>query len=83
MIEITMEQAQADLAGHLDRAARAGETIVITRDARPVAEIRPLPAPPRAPRPIGLAQGMGTIHPDFFQPLPDDLLDAFEGRGTE
>jgi antitoxin (DNA-binding transcriptional repressor) of toxin-antitoxin stability system len=80
MIEITMEQAQAGLAGHLARAAQAGETIVITRDARPVAELRPLPEPPRAPRPIGLARGEFEVPPSFFEPLPDDLLDAFEGR---
>ena len=52
-----------------------------TSDARPVAELRPLPEAPRSPRPIGLGQGLGTIHPEFYDPLPDDLLDAFEGQG--
>lgn len=31
-------------------------------------------------RPIGLAKGLLQIPADFFEPLPDDLLDAFEGR---
>jgi prevent-host-death family protein len=82
MIEITMEQAQADLGAILDRAARAGETVVITRDARPVAELRPLPEAPRAPRPIGVAKGEFEVPPGFFDPLPDELLDAFEGKGA-
>lgn len=31
-------------------------------------------------RPIGLAKGAFEIPASFFEPLPDDLLDAFEGR---
>ena len=30
-------------------------------------------------RPVGIDRGM-TIPDSFFDPLPDDLLDAFEGR---
>lgn len=31
-------------------------------------------------RPIGLANGQVAIPASFFEPLPDDILDAFEGR---
>jgi hypothetical protein len=31
-------------------------------------------------RSIGLAKGLMEIPPSFFEPLPDDVLDAFEGR---
>jgi hypothetical protein len=31
-------------------------------------------------RPIGLAKGAFEAPARFFEPLPDDLLDAFEGR---
>jgi len=30
-------------------------------------------------RPIGLAKGQLEIPVSFFDPLPDDMLDAFEG----
>lgn len=30
-------------------------------------------------RPIGLAKGQLEIPVSFFEPLPDDMLDAFEG----
>jgi hypothetical protein len=30
-------------------------------------------------RPIGLAKGQIEIPAGFFEPLPDDILDAFEG----
>ena len=31
-------------------------------------------------RPIGLAKGCLQISADFFEPLPDEILDAFEGK---
>ena len=56
-----------------------GETIVITRDDQPVAEIRPLRGA-KGRRPIGLAKGEFVVPDDFDDPLPDDILDAFEGK---
>ncbi|MBF0102466.1 MAG: hypothetical protein HQK77_16300 [Desulfobacterales bacterium] len=32
-------------------------------------------------RPIGLAKGSFKIPACFFEPLPNEILDAFEGRG--
>jgi hypothetical protein len=34
----------------------------------------------KKPRPIGLAKGLWSVTEDFFEPLPDELLDAFEGK---
>ena len=34
----------------------------------------------KQPRPMGLAKGLWSVTADFFEPLPDDLLDAFEGK---
>ena len=45
------------------------------------AKIRP--ASPQAavsPRPIGLGKGLAEIPDSFFDPLPDDLLNLFEGK---
>ena len=33
-----------------------------------------------AKRPIGLAEGQFVVPADFNDPLPDELLDAFEGK---
>lgn len=33
----------------------------------------------KTPRPIGLAKGTFEVGPEFFEPLPDDLLQAFYG----
>jgi hypothetical protein len=34
----------------------------------------------KAKRPIGLAKNKLKITKSFFKPLPNELLDAFEGR---
>lgn len=31
-------------------------------------------------RPIGMAKGQVAIPASFFEPLPDDVLDMFEGK---
>jgi antitoxin (DNA-binding transcriptional repressor) of toxin-antitoxin stability system len=80
MIEINIHEAKAHLSRYLERV-EAGETVVICRRNVPVAEMRPLPAKPQTPRPIGLDRGQFSVGPEFFEPLPDELLDLFEGRG--
>ena len=37
-------------------------------------------APLPQPRPIGLGKGLAEIPDSFFDPLPDALLDLFEGK---
>jgi antitoxin (DNA-binding transcriptional repressor) of toxin-antitoxin stability system len=79
MIRINIHEAKAHLSAYLPRLAR-GETIVLCRRNVPIAEIRPLPQRSGKPRPIGLAKGLFEVPPSFFEPLPDELVDAFEGR---
>ncbi len=35
---------------------------------------------PPTQRPIGLAKGIFQVPASFFEPLPDEMLDAFEGK---
>jgi hypothetical protein len=46
-----------------------------------VAELRPLKKPATKERPIGLAEGQVKVLPEFFEPLDDELLGLFEGKG--
>ena len=78
MNQINVAEAKARLSHYLDRVGK-GETVIICRRNVPIAELRPIPARLRQPRPVGIDRGM-TIPDSFFDPLPDDLLDAFEGR---
>lgn len=62
-------------------SAAAGEEIIIAKAGKPVAKLVPLtPAAAPAKRRLGSLAGLVTLSPDFDAPLPDDLLDAFEGR---
>lgn len=62
----------------LVEAASQGETIVIAKAGRPLAKLGPLETPTHRLR-LGLMKGKITIGEDFDAPLPDDVLESFEG----
>jgi len=78
MIRLNVHEAKTHLSGHLARLAK-GESILLCKRNRPIAEIRPLAAPRTAPRPLGLAKGKLKLPPAFFKPLPASVLKAFGG----
>ena len=78
MKKVNLYQAKTQLSALVDRVAE-GETVVICRRNIPAAELRPVPKPRRTRRPIGLVPGF-AVPASFFEPLPDDLRAAFEGR---
>lgn len=80
MHRINIAEAKVHLSKYL-RRVRKGETILLCCRNVPVAEIRPIRERPTARRHIGLLRGSLTIPDEFFEPLPDDLIDAFEGGG--
>jgi prevent-host-death family protein len=62
-------------------AAAAGEEIIIAKAGKPVAKLVPLSSREERPkRRLGLLSGQATIPADFDAPLPDEMIDAFEGR---
>jgi len=62
----------------VERAA-GGEEIIIARAGRPLARLVPLGAPARQRIP-GLLRGRMRIPDDFDAPLPEEALQAFQGR---
>jgi prevent-host-death family protein len=80
MVVVNIHEAKAHWSEYLARV-EAGETVTICRRNVPIAELRPVRKPQAEPRPIGLAEGMGHVSPEFFEPLDDELLDLFEGKG--
>ena len=79
MITVNIAEAKARLAEYL-KAVEDGETVILARRNRPIAELRPVAQPPTKPRPFGLCHGEFEVPDDFNAPLPADVLDAFEGR---
>ena len=77
-MKATIEELEKRPAEYLHRVID-GETIVVYQGTLAVAEIRPLTETEKL-RPVGLAEGEFVVPDDFDDPLPDDMLDAFEGR---
>lgn len=76
IVTVSQFQQQPDLV--LARV-QAGESLLIVRDGRTVAELRPASAPP-GPRSRGRCGGMFCVPDDFDAPLPEEVLREFEGR---
>lgn len=79
---VNVAEAKAHLSEYL-AAVEAGETVTIARRNKAVARLVPVEpeVAPKRPRPIGLAKGRVKVLPGFFEPLDDELLDLFEGKG--
>lgn len=80
MIKVNTAEAKIHFSRYVRRVEQ-GETIVVCRRNVPIAEIRPIPKPPLEQRPVGIDRGM-TLPSSFFEPLPGELLDQFEGTET-
>jgi len=78
MIRINIHEAKTHLSRYLARLAK-GESIILCNRNIPIAEIRPLRAPRKLKRPIGLAKGQFVVPPQFFEPLPEEDVRAFAG----
>jgi prevent-host-death family protein len=80
-MQVNIYAAKTHLSRLIDQV-NAGEEVVITRHGRVVARLVPVQA--AKSRRLGLLEGQGYwVADDFDAPLPDDLLDLFEGKGKE
>lgn len=78
MLHVTVDDVQRDPLKYLNQV-EAGETLVIFRYDKPIAELKPI-AHSKQLRPFGLCAGEFTVPEDFDDPLPEDILNAFEGK---
>lgn len=79
MIKLNIHEAKTHLSRYLNRLEK-GETILLCKRNLPIAEIRPIRPPRKKPRPVGLARPRFKVPAKFFEPLPDELIAAFEGQ---
>lgn len=79
METVNIHRAKTQLSKLIERVSE-GEEIVIARGGKPVARLVPLER--RRPRGLGRMKGRIRIARDFNAPLPEDLLDLFEGKGA-
>ena len=74
-INVNVHEAKARLSELLE-LLKHGETVVICRRNRPVAELRPY-AEKGKTRPVGLCPELPPLTDSFFEPLPDEWVEAF------
>lgn len=79
IVEVTLDEIQRHLSAYIQRV-EAGETLVILKAGEPVAELRPITSGSQRLRPSGLCAGEFTVPDDFDSPLPDHIIEEFEGR---
>ncbi len=79
MKKLNIHEAKTHLSRYLPLLEK-GESILLCKRNVPIAEIRPLPAQQKGKRPVGLAKGEFTVPPEFFEPLPDEILNVFAGQ---
>lgn len=80
MQSVNIHTAKTHFSRLVDEAA-AGQEIVIAKAGKPVAKLVPLDTRSKQPKRIlGALAGRAVIPPDFDAPLPDAVIDAFEGR---
>ncbi|MFZ4855585.1 MAG: type II toxin-antitoxin system Phd/YefM family antitoxin [Desulfuromonadaceae bacterium] len=78
MITINVQEAKTHLSHYLDEVAK-GESFILCKRNKPVAEIRPVVSRVATKRPIGLAKGTFTIPASFFDELPEETVALFSG----
>jgi prevent-host-death family protein len=75
---INIHEAKTHLSRIVDDVA-AGAEVVIAKAGKPMARLVPLTGVPR-PKKLGLLRGKIRVSDRFNEPLPETVLDEFEGR---
>jgi prevent-host-death family protein len=72
---VNVHAAKTNLSRLIEQAC-AGEEVIIARNSEPVVKLVPVGLC-RPRRVFGSMRGEFTVPPEFFEPLPDDELEAW------
>ncbi|MEC5290250.1 type II toxin-antitoxin system prevent-host-death family antitoxin [Aurantimonas sp. C2-6-R+9] len=79
MATFTVHQAKTELSKLMARA-EAGEEIVIARRDKPAVKLVPVGEMRKKERIPGALKGMFKVPDNVFDPLPEDELQAWDGK---
>jgi prevent-host-death family protein len=77
--QVNIHEAKTQLS-RLIELTQSGQEFIIAKAGKPVARLTPIERG-KPPRRLGLLDGQIRVPDDFNAPLPEAVLDAFEGRG--
>ena len=80
MVTVNVHEAKTNLSRLLAQV-EAGEDIVIARNGKPVARL--VEYKPKGKRQPDVLKGKLVVPDSFFDPLPEEELKAWEGRGGD
>lgn len=75
---VNIHEAKTHFSKLVDSVMR-GDEVIIARAGKPVIKLVPI-TPVKIKRMPGVLKGKITISEDFNAPLPNDVLDQFEGN---
>ena len=81
MLTVKIHEAKTQLS-RLIASVEAGEEVTILRGDTPVAKLVPIPKN-LEPRKPGRLKDLIVMDDSFFDPLPEEELRLWEGRGDE
>jgi prevent-host-death family protein len=81
MIPINVQEAKTHFSHYLDEVAK-GESFILCKRNKPIAELRPIAGKLATKRPIGLAKGTFTMPASFFDELPEETIALFSGMAS-
>ena len=79
MKQLNIYEAKTELSRLVDEASK-GETFIIAKAGTPLAKLGPISEEKPKKIKYGLMKDKVKFASDFDDPLPDWLLDAFEGK---
>lgn len=82
MDPVNIHEAKTQLS-KLIEIVEGGTEVVIARAGKPVAKLVPIQPPTKPIRKPGALKGRIRISDDFDAPLPQDIIEAFEGKADE
>lgn len=77
-VTVKVHEAKSTLSRLIQRV-EAGDRIIIARGDVPVVELVPIVAPTSHARRFGALRGVVSVGPEFFEPLPADELERWNG----
>ena len=76
MTQVNIHDAKTHLSRLIERVAN-GEEVIIARAGKPVARLTPI-SPRERGRRFGAMKGLARVDEAFFDPLPEEELQAWE-----
>ena len=78
MISVSIDVIKQDLLYYL-KQIDFGEKVLILQADKAIAELKPV-SDSKKLRPFGLCEGEFTVPDDFDEPLPENIIQEFEGQ---